>query len=307
MSQHQPKNKHILITGGTGLLGRLITSELLNRGYQVSHLSRSPGKNPAVKTYLWNISENEIDEQCLEGVDTILHLAGAGIADKRWTNKRKREIIDSRTKSIALIYRLMKSKPNGITTIVSASGTSYYGDGGDALLTEESKPTDDFLSACCIAWENAVDEGRSLGLRIVKFRTGVVLDKRGGALPQMANPVKLALGAAFGNGRQWLSWIHWQDTVSMYLYGIENSHISGVYNMVAPHPVNNKQFMKALARQLHRPLWPVNVPRFVFKLLLGEMSAVVLDSTRASAEKISKDGFTFKYPELTDALKEIYG
>lgn len=307
MSGRAQNNKRILITGGTGLIGRLITDELLTRGYSVSHLSRKPGKNPKVKTYLWDVYKGSIDENCLEGIGTILHLAGENIADKRWTDKRKKEIIDSRTKSIELIYGLIKSKPNQVNTIISASAIGYYSDRGNELLTEDSPPNNDFMAQCCIDWEGAADKGKALGLRILKFRTGVVLNKDEGALLEMAKPIKFGFGAPLGSGRQWIPWIHWQDVVDMYLHAIENINLSGVYNMVAPNPVTNKQFTKILAKQLHRPLWPIRVPVFVFKLLLGEMSTIVLASTRVSAKKIEKDGFTFKYPELTGALKDIYG
>ncbi|MBV8388672.1 MAG: TIGR01777 family oxidoreductase [Mucilaginibacter sp.] len=300
-------NKHILITGGTGLIGKLLTEELLNCGYSVSHLNRKSGNNPKVTTYLWDVYKGYIDDRCLESVDTIIHLAGENIAAKRWTDKRKKEIIDSRTKSIELIYELIKSKPNQINTIISASAIGYYSDRGDEVLTEDSPPNNDFMAQCCLEWEAAVDNGKELGLRILKFRTGVVLCKNEGALPQMARPIKLWVGAASGNGRQWIPWIHWQDVLGMYLYAIENINLSGAYNMVAPQPVTNKQFTKTLAKQLRRPVWPIKVPAFVFKLLLGEMSTLVLGSTRVSTEKIEKDGFVFKYPELTEALKEIYG
>jgi uncharacterized protein (TIGR01777 family) len=300
-------NNHILITGGTGLIGSLVTEELLNRGYSVSHLSRKPGNNPKVKTYLWDVYKGRIDEHCLEGAGTVLHLAGENIANRHWTDKRKKEIIDSRTKSIALIYQLIKSKPNQVNTVISASAIGYYSDRGDELLTEDSPQYNDFMAQCCIEWENAVDEGKVLGLRILKFRTGVVLSKNEGALLEMSKPIKLGLGAPLGSGGQCIPWIHWQDVVDMYLYAIEKINLSGVYNMVAPNPVTNKQFTKALAKQLHRPVWPINVPSFVFKLLMGEMSTIILGSTRVSAEKVKEDGFTFKYSELTGALKAIYG
>lgn len=307
MSGRLINNNHILITGGTGLIGRLVTNELLNRGYSVSHLSRRQGNNPKVKTWLWDVYKGHIDENCLEGIGTVLHLAGENIAEKRWTDKRKKEIIDSRTKSIALIYQLIKNKPNQVNTIISASAIGYYSDRGDELLTEDSPPNNDFMARCCVEWESAVDEGKKLGLRILKFRTGVVLNKDEGALLEMAKPVKLGLGMPLGSGRQWIPWIHWRDAAEMYLYAIEKINLSGVYNMVSPNPVTNKQFTKALAEQLRRPVWPIKVPAFVFKLLMGEMSTVVLASTRVSAEKIKNDGFTFKYRELAKALKEIYG
>jgi uncharacterized protein (TIGR01777 family) len=303
---HQPTNKHILITGGSGLIGKALTKELLKKGYGVSHLSREPVNNPQVTTFLWDIGKSEVDKHCIDGVDMVIHLAGAGIADKRWTDNRKKEIINSRTKSIGLIYQLIKNKSNKVSAVISASATGYYGNRGDELLTEESQPGNGFLSECCIEWEKAVDEGLSLGLRILKFRTGVVLDEEGGALPQMSMPVKLGLGSPYGSGKQWISWIHWQDVVDLYLYGIENTNLSGVYNMAAPQPITNKQLMQAIAKQLHMPLWLPNVPAFIFKLLLGEMSLVVLSSTKASSQKIENDGFPFKYPELAEALKAIY-
>jgi uncharacterized protein (TIGR01777 family) len=301
------QKKHILLTGGTGLIGKHLTETLLKKGYSVSHLSRSPGKDARVKTFLWDVNKGVIDENCIDGVDIILYLAGAGIAEKRWTDKRKKEIIDSRTKSIGLIYNLIKNKPNQVKSIISASATGYYSDRGDELLTEYSSPAHDFLGTCCVEWEKAVDEGASLGLRILKFRTGVVLNKDGGALPKMAMPVKLYVGSPLGDGKQWIPWIHWQDVIGMYLYGIENENLTGVYNMAAPNPVTNKQLTQAIAKQLSKPLWVPNVPAFVLKLMLGEMATIVLGSTKASAQKIEGTGFKFQYPDVASALTEIYG
>jgi uncharacterized protein (TIGR01777 family) len=300
-------SKHILLTGGTGLIGKHLTRLLLSQGYAVSHLSRSVGKGTRVKTYLWDIHKSIIDPDCLDGVDIIVHLAGAGIADKRWTEKRKKELIESRIKSIGLVYDLLKTKKNQVSTIISASGIGYYSDRGDEVMTEDSAPRHDFLGTCCNEWEKAVNEGEKSGLRVLKFRTGVVLDKKGAALPKLALPVKLGIGSPLGKGDQWVSWIHWHDVVDMYLYGIINTRLKGTYNMVAPNPVTNKQFTQAVAKQLHRPLWMPNVPAFALKLLFGEMSVAILGSTKVSAQKIEENGFKFKYPSLTGALKEIYG
>jgi uncharacterized protein (TIGR01777 family) len=300
-------HNHILLTGGSGLIGKSLTKLLLAKGYVVSHLSRSPGKNPRVKTYLWDVHTGQIDAACIDGIDTIIHLAGAGVAEKRWTNKRKKELVESRTKSIRLIYELLKSKQHKVTSVISASATGYYGDRGDMLLTEDSKPADDFLAECCIAWEKAVDEGEELGLRIVKFRTGVVLNKKGGALPQMATPVKWYVGSPLGDGKQWIPWIHWHDVEKLYLYAIMNNKLSGTFNMVAPVPVTNEEMTRAVAKQLHKPLWAPKVPEFVLDVLLGEMSAIVLGSTKVSPQKIEETGFKFDYRELEGALKEIYG
>jgi uncharacterized protein (TIGR01777 family) len=298
--------KSILLTGGTGLIGRSLTKQLLANGYRVSHLSRNPGKDPRVKTFLWDVAKGVIDEHCIDDVDIIVHLAGAGIADKRWTGERKKEIIDSRTKSIGLIYHLLRTKKHQVNTIVSASAIGYYSDRGDELLTENSPPNNDFMAKCCVAWEAAVDEGRAFNLKIVKFRTGVVLDN-GGALKQMALPVKLYIGSPLGSGKQWIPWIHWQDVVGMYLLAIENESFTGVYNMVAPNPVTNEQLTQAIAKQLHKPLWAPKIPAFFLKLLMGEMSIIALGSTKVSAQKIEDAGFKFKYPNISSALKEIYG
>lgn len=298
--------KSILLTGGTGLIGKTLTAQLLAKGYQVSHLSRTPGNDPRVKTFLWDVHKGEIDAHCIDGVDIVIHLAGAGIADSRWTDERKKEIIESRTKSIGLVYQLLRTKKHNVNTIISASAIGYYSDRGDELLTEDSPPNNDFMGRCCVEWEAVVDEAEKLNLRVVKFRTGVVLTN-GGALKQMALPVKLYVGSPMGSGKQWVPWIHWQDVVDMYLFAIENQSFTGVYNMVAPNPVTNKQLVHSIAKQLHKPLWVPNVPAFLLKLLLGEMSTIVLGSTKVSPQKIEDAGFSFKYPDITSALKEIYG
>ncbi len=299
--------KSILLTGGTGVIGRRLTQALLAKGYTVSHLSRSAGSDAGVRTYLWNVEKGEIDDRCIDDVDIIVHMAGAPVAEKRWTAARKKLIIESRTKSIGLIYQLIKSKTNKVNSVISASATGYYGDRGEELLTESSEPGNDFLAHCCIEWEKAVDEGAGLGLRVLKFRTGIVLNKEDGALPQLAMPVKCFFGSPLGSGKQWMPWIHWQDVVDMYLFGIENAAFSGVYNMTAPNPVTNKQMVQAIAKQLTKPLWAPNVPTFILKLLLGEMSAIALGGARTSAQKIEDAGFSFKYRDIESALKEIYG
>lgn len=300
-------SKNILITGASGSVGKRLTQLLLNKGYRVNTLSRNPGKNPMAKTFLWDVNQGIIDPNCIEGIGTVIHLAGAGIAEKRWTDARKKELIDSRTKSISLIYDLLKDREHQVTSVISASAIGYYSDCGDELMTEDSSPNTDFMAHCCVEWENAVDEGNKLGLRIVKFRTGVVLDKDGGVLPQLAKPIKLYVGSPIGNGRQWIPWIHWQDVVDMYMHSIEDITFKGTYNMVAPNPVTNAQLIQAVANQLHKPLWAPNVPAFILKLMLGEMSTLVLGSTKVSAQKIQDAGFKFKFTEVSSALKEIYG
>ena len=304
--KNQLLSKRILLTGGTGLIGNKLTKLLLQKGYSVNHLSRKAADIPGVQTYSWNIDKNDIDERCIEGADIIIHLTGAGIADKRWSDKRKKEIIESRTKSIQLIYSLLAKHGNKVKRVISASAIGYYGDRGDELLTEGNPPNNDFIARCCVEWEASVGEGRLLGLKITKFRTGVVFAK-GGALAKMALPIKLYVGSALGSGREWVPWIHLQDVIDMYLFAIENDSFEGVYNMVAPNPVTNKQLTQAIARQLHKPLWTPNVPAFILKLLMGEMSTIALASTKVSCKKIGDAGFRFKYDNVADALKGIYG
>jgi len=301
-------SRHILITGGTGVVGRNLTETLLQKGFTVSHLSRKPGKNPAVKTYLWNVEQDIIHPDCITGVDTIVHLAGEGIVDRRWTDQRKKILIESRTKSIALIYSLLRATPDhSVKNVISASAIGYYGNRGEELMYEDNIPSQSFMGRCCALWEKAVDEGLELDMRIVKFRTGVVLTLDGGALPQMATPIKLGVGSAIGDGFQWVPWIHIQDAIGMYLLAIENEELQGVYNMVAPNAVTNKQLTQAIAQQLHKTLWAPHVPAWLLRLLLGEMSVVVLGSTKVSAAKIQIAGYKFLYEKVSDALEAIYG
>ncbi len=301
-------NKTILITGSSGLIGRNLSRFLLQKGYTIYHLSRSiPNKDSLFKTFKWDVYDGKIDAHCIDGVDAIIHLAGEGIADKPWSKKRKGLIIKSRTESIRLIYDLLKRKDNQVKTIISASAIGYYGDQDNKLLTEDNPPGTNFLANTCIAWEKAVDEGAALGIRIVKLRTGVVLSLQGGALPQMAKPIKWGIGANLGSGKQWVSWIHLQDVLRMYHFALENLELSGTYNMTAPHPVQNSEFTALLAKQLRKPIWLPGVPVFVLRMILGEKSSLVLDSAKVSSDKIINAGFTFNFLTLADALKNIYG
>ena len=302
-------SKTILITGGSGLVGKHLTKMLLQKGYKIHILSRNDEQqsSPNIKTFKWDVYKREIDNECINDVEIIIHLAGEGIADKRWTEKRKKQIIESRTESIRLLYTLLKNNPaHPVKSVISASAIGYYSDRGNELMVEENKPANDFLAQSCVEWEKAVDEGLHLGLRIVKFRTGIVLDKNSGALSQMSKPFKIGFGAALGSGKQYMSWIHIQDTIRMYIYAVENENLEGIYNMVAPKPVTNKEMSKAIAEALHKPLWLPYVPAFALKLAMGEMSTIVLGSIKVSADKIQSVGFKFDYSDLKSALKEIY-
>jgi uncharacterized protein (TIGR01777 family) len=298
--------KNILITGGSGAIARQLSRLLLEEGYTVSQLSRKPGNNPQINTYLWDLDSGEIDERCLDGIDTIIHLAGENIAGKPWSKRRKKQLIESRTKSIGLIYALMQRRPHTVQKVISASAVGYYSNRGDELVKETSVPGNDFLAQCCMAWETKVDEGKALNLEVIKFRTGVVLDVHSGALNQLAKPVKNHVGIILGNGKQWVSWIHIGDVLRMYLFALQNTQLSGVYNMVAPHPVTHQTLIKTIARHLNKRIWLPQAPAFGLKIILGEMSKIILDSTRVSADKIMQAGFQFKYPTIEAAISDLY-
>ncbi len=300
--------KTILITGGTGLVGNHLVKELLLKGYRINLLTRKPSvsSNPDVSMFKWDVYKREIDKNCIAGVDAIIHLAGESIAGGRWTEDRKRQIRESRTESIRMIYNLFNQTKNQVSHVISASAIGYYGDRGDEILKEESLPAKDFLADTCIEWEQAVDEGSKRGLRIVKLRSGVILDKEEGALKQMAMSMKMGIGTILGSGKQWISWIHIRDVVNMYIFALENESLSGPYNMAAPSPVNNRSMIQAIAAARNKSVNFIHVPDFALKLIMGEMSRLVLSSTRVSPEKIIKAGFQFAYPTIEGALKQIY-
>ncbi|MBC8986017.1 TIGR01777 family protein [Pedobacter sp. N36a] len=299
-------NKHILITGATGMLGKKLIPILIKRGHKVSVLSRKATSIKDVKVYLWDVYQAKIDPECLSGIDTIIHLAGENIAGEKWTDARKKKIIDSRVLSTQLLYKTIKEQNAPVKTFISAAAVGYYGDTGDSILTEESPNGSGFLAECCAKWEAAADQGLSLGIRVVKWRIGVILAKQGGALKAMEQPIRFFFGAGLGTGKQWVPWVHLDDILEMFKISAENESYIGAYNAAAAHPVNNIILTKAIARQLHRPVWPFNVPEFVLKIILGELASVVLSSNNTSVQKLLNTGFKFKYSKLELALADIY-
>ena len=297
----------ILLTGASGLVGTRLTDMLLQKGYQVAHLGRSkrPGKVPS---YVWNVAKGEFDPEALNGVDAIIHLAGAGVAEKRWTSRRKKEILESRTKSSALLYETLKKMNSKVRAVVSASAIGYYGFGLDekTLFTEESKPGNDYLSRVVVAWEREVDAIASLGIRVVKIRIGIVLSDKGGALKEMAGPIKIGIGSPLGSGKQILSWIHLDDLCAMFIRAVEDESMKGAYNAVSPQPVTNRDMTRALAKVLNRPLLLPPVPAFVLRIMIGEMTDIVVNGRNVSSEKIRKTGFTFKFTDLKSALEALF-
>jgi len=299
--------KTVLTTGGTGLIGRRLTKMLLERDYFVSYLSRSEDKTyPGVSVYHWDISKEAVDPRALDSMDYLVHLAGAGIADERWTDERKKVIIDSRTESIELLARIMKAQGQRPKAFVSSSAVGYYGgDTGNEKMTEESPPGDDFLAEVTVKWEASADQVQDLGVRTVKLRTGVVLSDKSGALPKIAAPARFGLGAPLGDGTQWMSWIHIDDMCQMYIEALENESWAGVYNGVVSPPVTNAELTKLISKVLDRPQWIPKVPAFALDLAFGEMAEVVLGSSYVENARLRTTDFRYEFPELEGALRDL--
>lgn len=287
-------------------MGMRLSEMLIDQGYEVAHLSRSPEKVSSYKTFKWDVKQGYIDDNAITYADYIIHLAGASVAGEKWTEERKKEILHSRVDSANLLYQCLQRTDHHVKGFISASAIGIYGDSGDQLMSEESTYADDFLAEVCKAWEGASWQMRDLGLRTVIFRLGIVLSKKGGALPQIAKPVKMMAGAPLGSGKQYMSWIHIDDACRLFIGAVEETQFEGVYNAVAPHPVTNKEFTRELAEAMHRPLVLPKVPAFAINLMMGEMSEVVLASQRVSANKVLQTGFTFEYNYLEEALESFY-
>lgn len=290
----------ILITGGTGLIGKQLQQKLLNKNYQVKILSRNPkSKNE----FRWNIKENYIDETAFKNVTQIIHLAGAGIADKRWTTERKKELINSRVKSTNLLLNKVKELEIPLQSFISGSAIGYYGAVTlDKIFTEKDKPANDFISEICVKWEKSVLQFQSLEIPTTILRTGIVLSKKGGALEKMNTPLFLS---ALGTGNQFMPWIHIEDLCNLFIKAVENNFFSGIYNAVAPEHQTNKSFTKTLGKILKKPVLPMNAPSFVLKTALGELAYLLLNGSRVSSEKATRMGYKFQYKTLEDALTNL--
>ena len=294
----------ILIGGGTGFIGRYLSQRLKEKGYEVRHLSRNRRPDSLFATFQWNIKEQTIDDAALADVDYIINLTGAGIADQRWTDKRKQLIISSRTDSTKLLADAMKRLNIKPKLFINSSAVGYYGNQGDKLLTEEDSPGDGFLSESCLAWEQSVDAVRQLDIPVCINRTGIVLHPNHGALNKMLIPLRFFMSTYFGDGQQYYSWIHIDDMVETFVFTIEHQ-LTGTYNAVAPQPVRNKTMAAALGPAKGKSALVMPAPAFALKLVLGEMSHTVLDSARCSSAKLEAEGFKFKHPELSEALGDL--
>lgn len=295
----------ILITGGSGLIGTRLTELLINNGHVVTHLSRSK-KSSGVRTFLWDVPSRKIDSAAFEGVDTIVHLAGANVGDKPWSKARKKEILESRTHSARLLFETLKNGNHQVRNFISASAIGYYGfERNDEIFHEGDEPGEDFLATVVKKWENEVDQIATLGIRVVKVRVGVVLSKDEGALKEITRPVKFYVGAPLGSGDQKLSWIHIDDVCRVFVMAVEQDNVSGPLNAVAPLPATNRELTKTIARALGRPLILPRVPATLLRWLLGEMSDLALKGSWVSNEKLVQTGFTYKYPTLEGAIHHL--
>jgi hypothetical protein len=297
---------NILITGGTGMIGHRLTELLLAKGHKVSYLSRKKEKLPNVEVFQWDIQKGYIEEGALEKADYVVHLAGAGIADKRWTDERKKEIIDSRIQPIELINKYLQEKNIQLKGFISASAIGIYGgDTGNIKLDESSVLGNDFLAECTKLWEINAKKVTNAA-RIVSIRIGIVLSEKGGALPKLVQPIRFGFGAALGNGKQFMSWIHIDDLCGVFVKAIEDEKMKGAYNAVAPNPVTNQEMTSVAAEVLKKPLWLPNVPIFALKLVFGEMGIVISGGNFVLNKRLSQEtNFQYKFTTIKNALSNL--
>ena len=287
-------------------MGQQLTQLLIDGGYTVRHLNRSKRASSSIDTATWDVNKGRVSAGAFDGVDHIVHLAGAGIADKRWTPERKKLLIDSRANTSKLLFESWKASGQPLKSFVSASAIGIYGMKTTNTVFVESDPASDmYISKICVEWEKAAERFVEAGIRTAIIRIGVVLTPTGGALETMAKPVRFGAGAAIGSGKQWLPWIHVRDLCRQFAMAIEHPSWEGVYNGVAPNPVTNKEFTKMLGRVLKRPVFLPNVPGFLLKLAMGEMAQIALEGSRVSAEKALNAGMKFEFDNAEVALRDL--
>ena len=297
----------ILITGATGLVGKELVNKLLKKEYEINFLTtRKEALNSieGCNGFLWNVKTQFIDKDCIENVDTVIHLAGANVS-KRWSSVYKKEILSSRINSSKLLHNLLKENKHSVTHFIGASAIGIYKDSLTNIYTEDSSDfSNSFLGEVVQKWEDSVEVISTLDIKITKVRIGIVLAKNEGALKKIVQPISLGMGAPLGSGNQIMSWIHIDDLCEMLIFIISNN-LLGVYNAVAPGPISNKIITKEIALSLQKPLWLPNVPKFMLKFILGEMHEIIFESQNVSSKKIINNGFVFKYENIKDAIKSL--
>lgn len=304
----------VLISGGTGLIGTNLSRHLIERGYEIIILSRDKNKtshDPKITFSFWNVEKQIIDAEVVLKADHIIHLAGAGVMDKKWTTDYKKKILESRSKSAEIIINCLKENPHQAKTFVSASAIGWYGADSKPLdrkegFIETDLPANDFLGETCLLWEASVEPVSALEIRLVKLRTGIVLSNNGGAFKEYRAPLNFGVAPILGNGKQVVSWIHIDDLCRMYCEAIENNYLHGSFNAVAPESVSQKTLILTLGQKMrHRFFIPIYVPAFILKLIFGKRSIEILKSATVSNKKIKAMGFTFLYPTIEAAIEEL--
>lgn len=291
------------------MIGSHIVDLCHSQSIAVNYLTTSKDKissEPNYQGFYWNPNSGEIDITCFHGVDAIINLAGSSIS-KRWTSRHKKEILSSRINSVRTLYDALREvDTDRITSFVSASAIGIYPNSLTGYYTEEEKEVDkSFLGEVVASWEKEMDKLMTFDFPVAKIRIGLVMAPEGGALPEMAKPIKNYVGTGFGSGEQWQSWIHIGDLARIFLFAVEN-RLQGIYNGVGPNPVTNNKLVKEIAKVLDRPLLLPNIPKFVMKAILGEMSYILFASQRVSSKKIEEEGFVFHYKNICKALEGIY-
>lgn len=295
----------VVITG-TGLIAKEIAQLIDSSKYDLHFLSTSKNQFEGYPCYRWQPSKGLIDEQAIKDVSHIIHTAGSPIA-QRWTEKGKQEIIDSRVKTAELLHSTLNSKGAQLKTFISASGVGYYGTTTDERSRiETDKPYEDFVSKVCIDWEKAAHQFEDITERVVILRTGVVLAKNEGALKKMVKPIQMGIGSPLGSGNQFVPWIHKEDIAQLYTQALHNSSLNGIYNAVATEHITNAQLTKAIGKVLGKKIWMPKVPKFLLKLIFGEMATIVLEGVPVSNQKLKEAGYHFKFDSLELALKNLY-
>lgn len=298
--------KTILITGGSGLVGRKLSRLLIEKGYKVIWLSRERYVKAEIPRYRWDYRRNEIDKEAVEQADVIIHLAGSNLGEDSWTRQKKQSIVESRVQTAQLLLDTLKSMDKKIDAFISASAIGFYGvKTTDNIFTEEDASVEsDFLSRTCRKWEDAAFRfQQELDVRTVALRTAFVISKNSDAFRKMVLPTRFGLGAPIGSGNQYMSWIHIEDLCQLYLKAIEDTSMQGAYNAVAPEFINNADFMHALAKVMRRPFFMPHVPAFFMRLIMGEAADMILGGSRISAQKIQDAGYEFQYDTSEKAFK----
>jgi len=299
----------ILLAGGSGFIGKSLTTLLIKRGYKVNILTRkqptSKVQNEKINYFTWSPSTQSIDKECFTNVICCINLSGAGIVDKRWTDSYKKELIESRTLSTKLLVNYLNNNNTSCKTLINASAIGYYGVDKIGISDENTPVGKEFLSHICKVWEDETSKLDTQKTRLAIVRIGIVLSTKSGALKEIMRPMELGFGSNLGSGKQVVSFIHINDLCEIFLHVLEHSNLSGVYNGVAPYPTTNEEMTKIIANAIHKPLLLPNVPKFLLKMILGESASIVTGSMECSADKIISTGYQFKYPKITDAIQDI--